>query len=494
MQSTTARLEIRCGLAGLLVLLAGCAVGPDFSRPQVPQADRYTADAQPVQTAADGQSQHFGPVGGPATDWWRLFGSPQLDGVVDEALAGNPGLQAAQASLRQSQDSLRAGYGVFFPQAAGAAGAARERYSPQAMGQQGSPGIFNLFTLSASVSYALDVFGGERRAVEGLQAGVDLQQGALEAAYLSLTANVVNAVVAAGAYRAEIDSTRELIDALRQQVHLAEVQADAGTGPYAAVLSLRGQLATQQAGLPPLQQKLEQTGDLLATLAGHAPSEWKPPQVGLADLRLPADIPVSLPSELVGRRPDILVAEAQLHAASASVGVATAAMLPSIKLTGSYGAENGSSSQLFRGGSAVWGVAADLSTPLFEGGTLWYQRKAAVEAFRQSQANYRQTVLSAFAQVADSLHALDHDAETLAAQAAALDAAQQALRLVQANYQAGTAGYVQVLAADLQYRQAQIGYLQAKALRLQDTVALFAALGGGWDGHTAPALPVQGGG
>lgn len=475
------RPEGRALAAALLSLAAGCAVGPDFKRPDPPPANSYTAPADSSGTAsADGEAQRFGSAGGAASDWWRLFRSPQLDAAMAEAMAGNPGLQAAQASLRQSQDQLRAGYGVFWPQAGGQADAERQRYSPQRIGEQLPPSIFNLFTLSASVSYALDVFGGERRTVEGLQAQVDLQRDNLDAAYLALSANVVNATVAAAAYRGEIAATRRMIDELREQVKLAEFQARSGTGTYAAVLSLRGQLAAAEATLPPLQQKLDQSGDLLATLAGHVPAGWRPPQPDLADLKLPSDIPVSLPSELVGRRPDILAAEAQLHAASADIGVATAAMLPSLSLNASYDASSNSTGNLFKGQSAEWAFGAGLTAPLFEGGTLWFHRKAAVEAYRQSLAAYQQTVLSAFAQVADSLHGLQHDADALDAQRAALDAARDARQLSQANYQAGLSGYTAVLLADTQQEQAELGYIQAKALRLQDTVALFAALGGAW--------------
>lgn len=467
--------------AALLTMACGCAVGPDFSRPEPPRVGGYTAQTDPsVTPVADGEAQRFSRAGGKAADWWKLFRSPQLDTVMGQALAGNPGMQAAQASLRQSQAELRAGYGVFWPQAEADAGAERQQYSPQRVGQDLPPSIFNLFTLSASVSYALDVFGGERRAVEGLQAGVDLQRDNLDATYLALTANVVNTLVAAAAYRSQMDVTRKMIGDLREQVRLAGLQAQAGTGTYAALLSLRSQLSGAEATLPPLQQKLDQTSDLLAILSGRAPGQWQAPPLQLADLTLPADIPLSLPSELVQRRPDILAAEAQLHAASANIGVATAAMLPSLSLNASYGAGSTTTSNLFSSQSAEWAVGANLTAPLFEGGTLWFHRKAAVEAYRQSLSGYQQAVLAAFGQVADSLHALQHDADALAAEKGQMEAACEAQRLTQVNYESGVAGYTQVLLANLQCNQAQYSYLQAKALRLQDTVALFAALGGGW--------------
>ena len=266
----------------------------------------------------------------------------------------------------------------------------------------------------------------------------------------------------------------------RQQVKLAEVQAQAGTVPYSTVLSLRSQLASFEATIPQLEQKLAQSDDLLATLAGHIPAEWKAPDVALVDLRLPSDLPVSLPSDLVRQRPDILVAEATVHAASANVGVATAALFPSITLSGSRAASSNSVSTLFPPNGKAWSIGADATAPLFEGGTLWFKRKASIENYRVATADYRQTVLGAFEQVADTLRALDHDAQTLAAEEAALAAADQALHLIQANYQAGLANYLDVLNADAQDHQAKINQLQAIAVRYQDTVALFAALGGGW--------------
>lgn len=459
----------------------GCAVGPEFVRPPPPPVDRYTHGTEPSTTvAAEGRAQHFETGANVPADWWRLFNSPKLDTVIQGALADNLSLQAAQASLRESQDILRAGYGVFYPQIDASFAGTRQRYSPARVGQNLSSSIFNLFTLSTTVSYALDVFGGERRAVESLEAQVDFQRYAVQATYLTLTGNVTNAVIARAGYRAEIEATEEIIKLQREQVRIAEAQVQAGTVPYSNLLSLESQLAAYEATLPALYQKLNQTEHLLAVLSGRAPAEWETPEVTLADLALPANLPRTLPSELVRQRPDILAAEAQLHASSANIGVATAALFPSFSLTGTYGVNSNSTGNLFKGGSSFWSMGADITAPLFRGGSLSSQRRAAIEANRQFQANYRQTVLTAFAQVADSLRALEHDAETVQAQSQSLRAADEALKLVQANYAAGVASYLQVLVANGQYYQAKIGYLQGVAQRYQDTVALFVALGGGW--------------
>jgi NodT family efflux transporter outer membrane factor (OMF) lipoprotein len=334
--------------------------------------------------------------------------------------------------------------------------------------------------LAGVINYTLDVFGGNRRAIEALGAEVDVQRATEQATYLTLSANIVDAVIAKAAYQAEIEATQRLIDMQKQQVELAQDQVRAGTAPYSTVLSLRSQLASYEATIPQLQQNITQTDDLLATLAGHTPAQWRPPSITLADLTLPSELPVSLPSDLIRQRPDILVADANAHVASANIGVATAALLPSITLSGTYGANNTSTSNLFSATGNFWGFGADVTAPLFEGGTLWFRRKAAIDTYYQAMATYRQTVLSAFGQVANTLRALEHDALVLKAQDEAVTTAAQALHLVQANYQAGIATYLDVLTADAQYHQAKINHLEAIAVRYQDTVALFTALGGGW--------------
>ena len=239
-------------------------------------------------------------------------------------------------------------------------------------------------------------------------------------------------------------------------------------------------MAATETTLSPLRQRLSQTEHLLATLAGHLPAEWTPPQIDLKDITLPVDLPLNLPSDLVQQRPDILAAEAQLHSASADIGVATAALFPSFTLNGAYGLNNNHMENLFKNASSFWSLGANIAAPLFHGGTLSAKRRAAIEAYNQSSASYRQTVLSAFAQVADNLRALEHDAGTLHAQSEALIAAEEALKLVDSNYKTGVANYLQVLIANNQYHQAKIRYIEAQAQRLQDTVALFVALGGGW--------------
>jgi NodT family efflux transporter outer membrane factor (OMF) lipoprotein len=463
------------GLVALVALLgAGCAVGPKFHRPDAPNDRSYTS--QPTDTAVgDGKRQRFiegAPVAG---NWSRMLRCPPLDALVDRAMVANPGLEAARATLRQNQDSLRAGYGVFFPQVNAQAAANRQLYNPAPGALPIASATYNLFTLSGSVSYALDIWGGERRQVEALGAAVDAQRYSLAGAYVMLTSNVVDAVIAQAAYRDEIEATKLSISVLQEQVRIANAQATAGTVPYSNVLSLQSQLASTQATLPPLEEKIDQAADLLAALSGATPASWTQPPVALSDLKLPEDLPLTVPSQLVRQRPDILIAEAQLHAANATIGVTAAAMLPNLTLSADYGINATSAAA-----ANIWSLGAGVTQPIFHGGALYYQHKAAIDARDAAAAEYRQTVLGAFQQVADTLRGLSHDADALAAQTEAVETAEKALHLIQSNFLAGIATYLQVLVADTQFLQAKIAYVQAVAQRLQDTVALYVALGGGW--------------
>ncbi len=471
--------------------VTGCAVGPKFVRPDAPNGKSYTVGGMPTATPmAGGSSQQLSSENTLASDWWRLLHCRALDAIVADALAHNPGLDAAEATLRKTHDTLQAGYGLFLPEADLGGNVSRQRFSPARFGSSAAPSVFNLFTLSGTVSYALDVWGGQRRTVEGLRAQVDAQRYTLIGAYQMISGNVVNAVIAAAAYQAQIDATNELLHLEEDQVNLGHAQAEAGTIPYANVLSLESQIALTRATLPPLEQKIEQAQHLIATLAGRLPGDWAPPAIPLADLTLPARVPVSLPSVLVRQRPDILVAEAQLHASTAQIGVATAAMLPNVTLSASYGLNSTTPGGLGQSNGVFWSLLGGLTQPLFHGGELYYQRKAAMDARDQALANYRQTVLGAFQQVADGLRALQHDGDELNAEDAAVKSAGDAFRLVRINYDSGLVSYLEVITANTQYLQSRLGFIQAQAQRLEDTVALFVALGGGW--WNAPGAPTGG--
>ena len=460
-------------------LLNACSIGPDFSRPTALVSTHYIKEPL-VANTADGKEQKFTVGATIPSEWWKLFRSSQLNAVVNQAIANNPTLQASEASLRQSQDNLLAGYGVFYPRVDVGASAYRARNAPLQNGLNTPSSIFNVVTSSGTISYILDVFGGERRAVEGLKAQSDYQNYMNKAAYVTLSANVVNACVAHAAYKAQIKATEQLIALENEQLHITQVQFDNGNADYTSILSTRTLIASNQASLAQIRQRLSQVDHLLATLEGVEPFNVTLLDVELAEISLPLDLPLSLPSDLVRQRPDILAAESQLHVASANIGVATATMFPSFNLSATYGVAGNGFGNIGGAAGKFWSIGPGITLPLFRGGSLKYARQAAIDAFQVSQANYRQTVLNAFAQVADNLNALKNDADALQAQSDAKRTSKEALDLLQANYQGGLVAYVDVLIAEIQFNQATIAYFQAVAQRHQDTVGLFVALGGGW--------------
>jgi len=472
---------MRAAACAFALFTTACAVGPNFHRPEAPRGDSFDARGDAKTTVeADGRTQKLVPGANVVADWWRLFGSTAVNATISRAVANNPNLEATRASLRRSKDLMRAGYGAFFPQADAQFGGAYQQVSALKFGQSTPPVDFGLYTLSGTISYTIDIWGGQRRQVESLAAQVDAARATLDGAYVMLCGNVISALVARAAYRAQADATREIVTLERDQLHVTEAQATGGTVPYANVLSIRSQIASTEALVPQLEQKADEQDHLVAALVGETPASFVAPRIALAEFALPTEVPVSLPSKLVRQRPDILIAEAQLHAANALIGVATAAMLPNITLSATAGANNTSLDNLFAPNGLFGSVGAGLTQPLFHGGTLANQRRAAVSARDQAFATYKQTVLAAFEQVADTLRALEHDAEQLKVAKEAVDAAEEASRLVEANYRSGIANYLQVIIANEQLVQAKITYLQSVAQRLQDTIALYVALGGGW--------------
>jgi len=468
--------------------LAACAVGPDYHSPAPPPGDRVTPAPLPDQTVATpgmpadaGAAQRFVTAQQVPGEWWSLFHCEPLDDLIHEALANSPNLAAARAALRQARENYSATEGgKLLPSFDGQLGAQRSRVSGLNFGLPGVSEEFNLYNASVNVSYTLDLFGGTRRELEGLRAQIDFQQFQWQAAYLALTANLVTAAVKEASLRAQIDATQRIAADQQQQLDLLTRQFELGGVNQAAVLLQRTTVAQTRATLPPLQQALEQIRHQLAVLAGRPPSTETLPRFQLSDFSLPRSLPASLPSELVRQRPDILAAEALLHQASANVGVATAAMYPKLTLTGSYGAAALTPAGLFQSANTVWSLGAGLTQPLFHGGQLNAQRRAAVAAFDQANAQYQQTVLLAFQNVADALRALDNDAHALSAQAEAASAALASLELSQQQYRLGAVSYLTLLDAQRQHQQTVLSLVQAQAARYADTAALYQAVGGGW--------------
>lgn len=484
-------------VAVVAVVLAGCAAGPDFHRPAPPAVSSYTAGALPSATAeanvAGGESQRFAAGEEIPPAWWELFRSDALDRLIRRAMADSPTLAAARATLRIAEENRRAQVGALFPSVQGNASVTKQKISGASIGQAGAKfSPFTLYNASVSVSYALDLFGGTRREVEALGAEVDYQRFQLTGAWLALTANLVTTAVQEGALRAQIRATREIAAAEERQLALVEQRFRLGGGSRPDVLSQQAQLAQTRATLPPLEKQLVQARHRLALLAGRFPSETGTlPEFDLAGFSLPRALPVSLPSSLVRQRPDIRASEALLHAASARIGVATANLFPQVTLTGSAGSTATQVGDLFGTGSSVWSLGAGLVQPIFRGGELTAKRRAAVAAYDEASAQYRETVLLAFQNVADVLRALEADARALAAQATAEEAARASLDLARQRYRLGAASYLTLLDAERQHQQARIGLIQAQAARFADTAALFQALGGGWWNRT-PEKPRYG--
>ena len=472
-------------------LLAGCAVGPDFRAPAAPDVPDYTADAMPSETTATdaptGDAQKFLEGAAVPERWWTTFASDELDRRVDQALVHSPTIASAQASLRQAQENVTAARGALFPSVDATASAQRGNanfFGTLAPGQS----VFNVYSAGVDVNYTLDLFGGVRRGIEAQSAIADFQQFQLEGTYLSLAANVVTTSFREASLRGQIQATEEIINLYQQQLDLVERQHEIGAKSLADVLVIRTQVATVRAQLPPLRQALAQTQTQLAVYLGRFPAQSQLDAVNLDALTLPHDVPIRVPSELVRQRPDIRAAESQLHQATASVGIATANLYPQITLSGQLGSQALHTGDLFSGGTKLWDIGANLLQPLFHGGTLRAEKRAAEAGLDKAAADYQTTVLGAFQNVADSLHALELDAENLHAQADAEQSAQKSLDLVNTQYKEGAASYLQVLDATRQYQQARIGLIQARAARLSDTAALYAALGGGWQPGTLPAL------
>jgi len=480
-------------LALSAVLLSGCEVGPDFLRPAKPEVMNYTSDPLPAQTTAskiaNGEAQRFKVGADLPGQWWQVFHSAPLDALIDEALKANPNLQAAEAALRQARETAYATEGALYPSVGANINGTRERVSGAQFGRPGTAQLLSLETASVNVSYGLDVFGGARRALEASEAQAEVEEFQLEAAYLTLTSNVVLAAVQEASLRAQIAATEAIIASETQELSVLQRQFELGGASKSAVLAQQATLAQTRASLPALQKQLAQQRNLLAVLAGRPPSEEPQQRFELVSMRLPQDLPVSLPSQLVEQRPDIRAAEAQLHAASAEIGVATAEMLPQVTLTASGGSTAAGFGSLFTPGTAVWSVGGSLLQTLFDAGTLFHKKRAAEAAYDQAAAQYRSTVLTAFQNVADALRALESDANALNAQVAAERSAAASLELTREQFRAGAVPYVTLLTAQQTYQQAEIGLVQAQAARFADTAALFQALGGGWWNRKDVPLP-----
>jgi NodT family efflux transporter outer membrane factor (OMF) lipoprotein len=468
----------------IVLLLSGCPVGPDFQRPEAPSAEGYaerSLEATASTPVAGGDEQRFFPGRDIPEQWWALFESKELDSLVNSALRKNPSVAAAQAALRQAQELVHAQQGFFFPTVQAGYSPSRQRNSATLSSPLNSAdNPFTLHTAQLTVSYVPDVFGLNRRTVESLQAQADAQRFQLEAAYLSLSSNVVAAALQEASLRAQIDAVKLIIGVNTKATEILRRQFALGQVSGLDVAAQEAALAQAQQALPPLQKQLEQTRDLLKALTGRFPADPLAETFELASLRLPKELPLSLPSKLVDQRPDVRAAEAQLHLASAQVGVAVAAMVPQFTIAGARGGAATSFGEMLVGENKFWTIAGSITQTLFAGGTLLHRKRAAEAAFDQAAAQYKSTVIFALQNVADVLQALQADADALKAAAESERATKKTLDLVTKQLEYGYVSYLALLNAQQAYQQALIGLAQARANRFSDTAALFQALGGGW--------------
>jgi NodT family efflux transporter outer membrane factor (OMF) lipoprotein len=474
-----------CAVPVLTLLLAGCTVGPDFLRPAAPAVTRYTQTPLPSTASAanltGGEAQRFVDGQDIPAGWWELFQSPPLNALVERALKANPDLKAAEAALTVAHENMLAQRGAYFPTVSASVAASRSKTSAELSPTPSSGALlFNLFTPEVSVSFVPDVFGLNRRLVESLSAAEQQTRFELTASYLALTANVVVAAIQEAGLREQIRTTRELIAAEEKSLEILRQQQARGYASRLDVAAQQAQVAQASATLPPLLKQLAQQRDLLATLSGALASEGLPEQFELSQLALPQELPLSVPARLIEQRPDVRQAEANLHIASAQIGVAVASRLPSFTITADIGASALTLSRLTSSDAGFWDLGAQVTQPIFQGGTLMHRERAARAAYLQAKEQYRSAVIAAFQNVADTLAALLHDAEALRASAASTEAAKVTLDVVRAQQRGGYASYLQLLSAQQTYQTAVNAQVQAQVDRFADTAALFQALGGGW--------------
>lgn len=484
MPSLTKSLRALGASASVLALAACTTVGPNFKTPAPPAGPAASSYAMQGDPAAPGV--RISPEARVAGPWWQAFGSPQLDQVMGQALANSPTLQAADATLERARQQAAAVHGAQLPQVDLNAAAQRERINLQAFGFTGFPGVtlsnptINLYSVGGAVGYDLDLFGGKRRATEAASARAEEAARQADAAYLTLSGNVAMQAMQVASLRAQLATLQQVVADDQRTLDLIHAAQRAGSEAPSATSGGQAQLAEDQALIPPVQRQLDAARHQLAYLVGKSPAEWTAPDFDLAAFTSPAEVPVSLPSTLIRRRPDILAAEAELHAATADVGVAVANQYPDIRLSANLTQSALSPGDLFDYKATGWQLLSGLTAPIFHGGTLKAQRKGAEAEARAALARYHDTVLRAFVQVSDVLAALGTDQEQIARLKAAETASAANARDAQTAYRLGGGTLLQVVDAQRQLSRARRASVQAEGQRLADLVQLYTATAADW--------------
>jgi NodT family efflux transporter outer membrane factor (OMF) lipoprotein len=502
---------MKCVRTALLVSVAAfaasCAVGPRYHRPQAPANAGYAPAPLPEISASapvhGGEAQRLVSGRDIPFEWWELFKSPALNALVERAFKANPTIASAKAALVQAQELVYAQQGYFFPTIAANYNFERQKIAgnltvDNVPGVEGNgdnllppvqdpnnfphthPLSYDLHTAQLTVGFVPDVFGANYRQVETLAAQTEVQRLALEATYITLASNVVAAAIQEASVRAQIEATRQIIAADEKSLQILRDQFRLGFAMRVDVAAQEAALGQAKMLLPPLQMQLEQTRDLLRALVGNLPNQEASQTFELDALQLPPELPLSLPAKIIEQRPDVRAAEAQLHAANAQVGVAVAAMLPQFSITGNAGGNADQFAWMFRSGGPFFTIVGGVTQPLFEGGTLLHTKRAASAALKQAAAQYQSTVIAAYQNVADTLHASLSDADALAADVEAESSAKVTYDLTRRQMEVGYVNYLALLSAEAAYQQALLTRVQAQATRYGDTIALFQALGGGW--------------
>ncbi len=473
------------------MLLASCAVGPDFVHPAAPEVTGYSKEKLAPRTsstdAPTGRSQRFVQGRDIPQEWWALFKSPALNALIERSLDNNPTLQSAIATLRAAQQAVYAQQGKYFPLAQANFNPTRQLTAgPISPVLASSANPYDLYTAQVLVSYTFDVWGLNRRTVESLQALADNQRFQVEAAYLTLAANVAVAAINEASLRGQIEATNELISINTKMLDVLRHQLNAGYANRNDVALQEAALAQVKATLPPLRKALQVQRDALSALIGVYPSQEPRETFKLADLHLPDDLPVSLPSQLIEQRPDVRAAQEQLHSASAQIGVSTANILPSFTINANAGYMNTALAGLLAPENLFWQLAGNATQTVFDAGTLLHELQEAKDTYNAAAWSYRGTVIGAVQNVADSLRAIRNDADELKAARDFERAAKISFDLARQQMQTGYANILILLTAQQTYLQAVIQVVQARAARLSDTAALYQALGGGWWNRPAP--------
>lgn len=476
-------------VAASLFLLHACAVGPQFKKSTAPTGAGYTVAPMSTTTStpnvAGGEAQQFLDGRDIPGEWWVVFHSQPLNDLIERSLKANPDIKAAQAALLVARENTLAQRGAYYPSVSAGFGAIHAKSSSNLSPVTSTSALtYSLYTPQVSVAFTPDVFGLNRRTVESLKAQQEQARFALAATHITLSSNVVAGAIQEASLRGQIQATNELIKVSTDMLDILRKQFAKGYVSRLDVAAQEAQLAQVVATMPPLLKQLAQQRDSLAALSGRFPNQDFPEKFHLEDLQLPQELPLSLPSQLVEQRPDVRQAEENLHSASALIGVAVANRLPNITITADAGAMATVFSKLFTSGTGFWDVGGGITQPVFEGGTLVHRERAARASYTEAAEQYRSTVLTAFQNVADTLNALQQDADALKTASAAKDAAEITLQLTQKQYQTGYVNYLGLLSAEQSYQQALLNLVQAQTNRYADTAALFQALGGGWWNRT----------